>query len=234
MTPTAGSSASSPKTAGRRRAGGTYAAADARREAILDAATTAFAQAGYGSSSLARIAADAGTSATVVVHHFGSKERLLVAVLEQHEAVTRDRTIALETAGLLNSLAALRDLKLETATYNLAHPGRLQLFVQLSAEAGNPAHPAHERFRRRYVENRAAHERCLRAAIASGEIRDDVNVRSVAREIPAVSDGLQVQWALEPDSIDLHAELNSYFDRLSRALSPDGRTLPPPTELPQV
>ncbi|MGW2283014.1 TetR family transcriptional regulator [Streptomyces sp. NPDC001770] len=216
----------------RKRRGGTYAAADARREAILSAATAAFAQTGYGSSSLARIAADAGTSATVVVHHFGSKERLLTAVLECHEAVTRDRVLALEATGLLNGLAPLRDRALEAAAYNLAHPGRLQLFVRLSAEAGDPAHPAHERFLRRYAENRALHERCLRAAVATGEIRPDVDVRQVAGEIPAVSDGLQIQWALDPLSVDLPAALDGYYNRLSRALTRDGRSLPPPAALP--
>ncbi|GAA3311378.1 TetR/AcrR family transcriptional regulator [Streptomyces cinereospinus] len=234
MTRTAGSSPSRRTSAGRRRATGTYAAADARREAILAAATAAFAQAGYGSSSLARIAADAGTSATVVVHHFGSKERLLVAVLERHEARTRDRVLALEAAGLLNGLAPLRDAMVEATAYNLAHPGRLQLFVQLSAEASDPTHPAHERFRQRYAESRALHERCLRAAIATGELRPDANVRAVAHEIPAISDGLQVQWALDPESTDLRAGLISYFDRLAQALTTDGRTLPPPVTLPPV
>jgi AcrR family transcriptional regulator len=48
---------------------------------IITAATGCFATQSYGASSLSGIALEAGTSKQVVLHHFGTKERLYLAVL---------------------------------------------------------------------------------------------------------------------------------------------------------
>ena len=218
----------SPAPSRRRRSTGTYAAADARREAIAEAATSCFAQSGYLSSSLAQIAADAGTSATVVLHHFGSKERLLMAVLLRHESHLKERVAELDGQGRLDGLQALLDFALEQAAYNLAHPGRLQLFVRLSAEAGDPGHPAHGYFVERYHDVVEHLAQSLRAAIANGEVRPDTDCEQVAKELMAVSDGLQVQWALDQDRFDLPGGLYGYYDRLSRAVSVTGGGLTRP------
>jgi len=212
-------SAKAPRT---RRRTGTYAAADARRDAIIAAATECFAQSGYLNSSLAQIAADAGTSATVVLHHFGSKDKLLMEVLLRREQRTLRRMSELQEAGLLDSLPELLAASQEQHDYNLAHPGLLQLFIKLSVEAGRPDHPAHEYFVQRYAGAVTLVAGVLERAIAGGSVDSDTDVRQVAREILAVSDGLQVQWALaEPGHpLDLQSAFDSYFARLGRALAP--------------
>lgn len=215
-------SAPRPRARGRGRGTGSYAAADARRDAILTAATARFAASGYHTASLARIAADAGTSAPLVLHHFGSKERLLTAVLERREQRTERRLAELEAAGELMGLADLMAALQEQMAYNLANPGLLELFIKLSAEAGHPDHPAHDYFVRRYEQAAAQVKRVLQRDIASGAIRPDVDLPGVARELLAVSDGLQVQWALAKDRVDLLAALAAYAARLTRALAPDG------------
>jgi AcrR family transcriptional regulator len=55
----------------------------ARREAILGAAATAFAHAGYAATSMEDIAAASGVTKLIVYRHFDSKEALYRAVLEQ-------------------------------------------------------------------------------------------------------------------------------------------------------
>ena len=214
-----------PPTRRRRRSTGTYAAADARRAAIVESATAQFAQAGYLSASLARIADDAGTSATVVLHHFGTKERLLMAVLERRELRTVERLAELEAQGRLNSLRDVLDFSLEQTAYNLAHPGLLQLFIKLSAEAGAPDHPARPYFVERYRNAVELMGRVLRGAVDRGELRPDTDVHQVASELLAVSDGLQVQWALADSPFDLSGAISAYFERLARAISLDGRSL---------
>jgi AcrR family transcriptional regulator len=57
------------------------------RETILEAARRRFAAAGYEASSLRAIAADAGVDPALVVHYFGSKDRLFVAALQLPEAL---------------------------------------------------------------------------------------------------------------------------------------------------
>ncbi|MEA3055447.1 MAG: hypothetical protein QOD30_879, partial [Actinomycetota bacterium] len=56
---------------------------EARREAILRAAATAFAHAGFAATSMEDVAAACGITKLIVYRHFDSKEELYRAVLEQ-------------------------------------------------------------------------------------------------------------------------------------------------------
>ena len=64
------------------------------RVAILDAAERLFVERGFGSTSLADIAAEAGLSRATPSYFFGNKEQLYIAVLErvfaEREAATRE------------------------------------------------------------------------------------------------------------------------------------------------
>ncbi|MFC4020250.1 TetR family transcriptional regulator [Micromonospora sp. GCM10011542] len=51
------------------------------REAILDAARTAFAERGFDSASIRAIAATAGVDPALVHHYFGSKDQLFLAAM---------------------------------------------------------------------------------------------------------------------------------------------------------
>jgi AcrR family transcriptional regulator len=67
-----------------------------RREQILDAATRAFARAGFAATSLDTVAAEAGVSHVILYRHFASKSDLYRAVLDR--ACTR----LAETVGVDN------------------------------------------------------------------------------------------------------------------------------------
>jgi AcrR family transcriptional regulator len=58
---------------------------DARRRELLDALVEAFASGGIGGRSLREVAAAVGTSHRMLLHHFGSRDELLVAVVEEVE-----------------------------------------------------------------------------------------------------------------------------------------------------
>ena len=58
---------------------------DGRRRALLDAVIDAFAGGGIGRRPLRAIAEDVGTSHRMLLHHFGSRDELLVAVVEEVE-----------------------------------------------------------------------------------------------------------------------------------------------------
>jgi AcrR family transcriptional regulator len=65
-----------------------------RRRELLDALVTEFAGAGIGDRSLREIAEAIGTSHRMLLHHFGSRRELLLAIVEEVErrqmAVLRD------------------------------------------------------------------------------------------------------------------------------------------------
>jgi AcrR family transcriptional regulator len=56
-----------------------------RRKQLLDALVDEFAAGGVGDRSLREVAAAVGTSHRMLLHHFGSREGLLIAVVEEAE-----------------------------------------------------------------------------------------------------------------------------------------------------
>jgi AcrR family transcriptional regulator len=62
-----------------------------RQASILQAAARAFARTGFATTSMDDVAAEAGISRLIVYRHFGSKEELYRAVLEQVRARLKQR-----------------------------------------------------------------------------------------------------------------------------------------------
>ncbi len=56
-----------------------------RRRALLDALVATFAEGGIGGRSLREVARAVGTSHRMLLHHFGSREELLLAIVEEVE-----------------------------------------------------------------------------------------------------------------------------------------------------
>ena len=68
--------------------------AEARRAAILDAASTVFSARGYHSASIDDIAAEAGVSKALIYEHFSSKLELHAKLVEAHAAELYQRLAA--------------------------------------------------------------------------------------------------------------------------------------------
>src|SRR6476469_11236131 len=135
-----------------------------RREQIVDAATAVFAEFGYAGGSVRTIADRVGVSAASLLQHFGSKEGLLMAVLEDWDRHTVEARVTDVTG-----LDYFRHLP-EVMDAHLANRGLLELFSTIAAEATSPSHPAHEFIQQRYANNLATLATHLREAIEAGEI----------------------------------------------------------------
>ena len=184
---------------------GGYAKGLARREAIVDVATEFFGRVGYRGATMLQIAAACEISRAGLLHHFPTKESLLEAVLARRDEVDHRRTVAVMAASD-DGLAGLASL-VTAAERNATTPAIINLFAVLSAEAGDPSHPAHDYFVRRYVNSRASIERALQLAHDRGYLTPGLEPHALATEIVALMDGLQVQWLLAPDEIDMAALL---------------------------
>jgi AcrR family transcriptional regulator len=68
--------------------------AEARRAAILDAASTVFSARGYHSASIDDIAGEAGVSKALIYEHFASKQELHAKLVEAHAAELYERLAA--------------------------------------------------------------------------------------------------------------------------------------------
>lgn len=189
-----------------------------RREQILRTAADTFAARGFNNTSLADIAATLNITPAGVLHHFGSKTDLLTAVLELRDADDPPP----EGSGMLDHLVG-------TAERNSEHPGTTQLYAVLSAESATAEHPAQAWFRERYtVLRREVEEAVLdrigpehREAASTPGPSGHSPARSAAAAILAAMDGLQVQWLLDPESVDMAAVTGLVIDALVARLRAD-------------
>ncbi|MEU0932967.1 TetR/AcrR family transcriptional regulator [Embleya sp. NPDC005971] len=197
----------SRSAAGRKR--GAYAKTEARRTEILDAALAAFGRSGYRAGSVREIAKLVGMSPAGMLHHFDNKETLLAAVLEHREGIAH-RVASRHGITGLDTLVGL----VELARYNSTHRGIVELYCIVSAEATAADHPAHPYFVARYRRVRTRIAEALEHAARKGELRAGVVPARAARAAVALMDGLQVQWLLEPDEVDMPGELAEHFAAL--------------------
>ncbi|MGW0902862.1 TetR/AcrR family transcriptional regulator [Streptomyces sp. NPDC002853] len=204
------------------KARGTYAVGDERRRRILDTAVEHFAQWGFHASSLARIAKDVGVTQGGLLHHFRSKEDLLVSVLERSEEQDIEEFFAAEFASAADAFRRLIAL----ADYNSRRPGRTKMFNVLVGESSEPGHPARAFFSRRYDRVIAQLAATLSESVEAGELLANAPCDATACEVFAVMDGIQLQWALAPDDVDMAERLRAYLDRLYASISVAGTPLP--------
>jgi AcrR family transcriptional regulator len=187
---------------------GGYAKGDARRERIVAVATEIFGTQGFRAATMLQIAAACDISRTGLLHHFPTKESLLEAVLARRDAPTPSSSADTVTG---DGRAMLRRL-LDVVTHNATQPRIVNLFSVLSAEAGDPTHPAHDYFEQRYARLRGELRQSLTTLAAAGELAPGTDPDTLAVEIIALMDGLQVQWVLAPEVIDMAAVLEHRID----------------------
>ncbi len=176
----------------------------ARRAEILATALEVFGEQGYRGGSLREIAARVGISEAGILHHFGSKDALLAAVLEERDAKQAARREDAVAESVLDGVRAL-------VHHNASAPGLVALYAVLSAEATDPTHPAHDYFVNRYATIRHHDDSRFEALRDSGEIHAGVRMETLGQLVTAVLDGLQLQWLLAPDDVDMESLLEDFL-----------------------
>ncbi|WP_067568141.1 TetR/AcrR family transcriptional regulator [Nocardia acidivorans] len=188
---------------------------DDRREQIIDQALKSFAENGYRNSSIADIAERCGLSQPGLLHYFPNKAALLAAVLEYRDRLDTDR---LGMNRQLRGKDALGQL-VRLVEHNMHVPGLVQLFTVVTSEAVTLDHPARDWVVNRYRVLETFLAGALDGGIADGTLRPDINTTAIARQITAMMDGLQLQWLLDPERVDMAALFRAYIDGLSAQLS---------------
>jgi AcrR family transcriptional regulator len=184
---------------------GPYRNGARRREQIIAAATAVFGEFGFAGGSIRAIAERVGVAPATLLQHFGSKEGLLMAVLEEWDR----RTVEARLIGV-SGLAYFRRLP-EVMEFHLDKRGLLELFLTIAAEASSPTHPARDFIRRRYADNLATLAAHLQEAVDAGDVGhlSQAEIDQEVRLVTAVLDGIELQWLLDP-STDLVAGVTAY------------------------
>lgn len=178
-----------------------------RRRQIFDEATRIVGQRGYYGFSVQELADSCGLTVAGVLHHVGTKEKLLIALLEDRDR----RDAAAVTGGRVTEVATVDDLRRmlrDVVVRNSTQPEQVRLFTVLRSEALYREHPAYDYFRTRDLR--------VVDALARPLAGTPEQARSTARHILAAMSGLEEQWLRFPDDIDLVAE----WDRMAAAILP--------------
>ncbi|MFC8040152.1 TetR/AcrR family transcriptional regulator [Paenarthrobacter sp. NPDC057355] len=184
---------------------GPYAKSEERRQTILDAAHAVFAARGYRGGSLQDVADRAGMSQTSLLHYFPSKRDLLMSVLERRDEITSGAFPDDMEEGLVDSV-------IRTALYNEDIPGVIELYTVLCAESVTDEHPGRDYFTERYERLRTSYSRRFSELGAEGRLRPGVDPDQAATSLVALWDGLQTQWLLAPDQVDVAKGLRGYLE----------------------
>ena len=170
-----------------------------RRAEIVRAALEVIAERGYRGASLAAVAERVGLTQQGLLHHFPTKDALLVAVLEE-----RDNWDAVP-AGSWRV-----DLLTSLVEYNAMRPGIIQTFSALLGESVTEGHPAREYFTDRYTRVRESMAVALRAEYGD-RLPNGLTPERTAPLLVAVMDGLQYQWLLDPESVDMPGAFRDFL-----------------------
>lgn len=163
-----------PNTSGSARPTRPLAKSAATRRRVIEAAARMLVEQGYAATRLSDIAAAAGLQTGSLYYHFDSKESLVEEVLRYgvqfthtHVRVIVEQLPESATAGdrLAAAVGGFLEATLELGNMSPAH---VRTFHQLPPEIQDSLRPIRRAFARFW-------EELIDAAIASGEIRDDID-----------------------------------------------------------
>ena len=153
---------------------------------ILRAAKQLFAQNGYENTSTVAIAREAGTSESQLMKHFGSKQGLLIAILDRgwNGVVERAKVTAQQTSASQRLIAILT-----AATIEFENDSQFKVLAAL--EARRVRKDSNEvMVSRGYKRYREMFDRVLQDMHTEGMIRSDLNLDAVRAAILGFADGL--------------------------------------------
>lgn len=206
-----------PQIRGRR----TRRCPEERRTQILEEALRFIGERGFYGFSIRKLARRCGMTDPGLLHHFNSKEKLLVALLEVGDRIQREAMpsivdapsdICAEPLSYPQVLDLLRGIVLRSAD----QPEFVKLYAVLQAEALQRDHPAHNYF--------VAREAAALDGIVQ-MIRPYVSApRSTAVQLLALIKGLELEWLRSDQALDIVGEWDAALMRLmpQRSYDPSG------------
>jgi AcrR family transcriptional regulator len=177
-----------------------------RRQQILDSAIELFAQRGVDRASMRTVGEAIGVSHAALRHYFSSRDELLVEVYRTHEARAPEETSPADESAVGSIVAA--------AERNRSIPGLVELYATLTTDALAEEHAVTREFvRDRFRQLRQTLAARIESGQRAGRIAADIDPADAAALVIAASDGLQIQWLLDPGAVDVGRSL-SILERL--------------------
>jgi AcrR family transcriptional regulator len=180
-----------------------------RRQLILAEALRTIGEEGYRAFSLPKLARRCGLTNAGLLHHVGSKEGLLIALLEERDRLDEIAVVAMALGGAPaapSTREGVLHLLRTVVIRNSQQPELVRLYVMLRTEALMRDHPAHAYF----AEREAASIEAFRQLVAPYA----TDALAVGRQISALMIGLEAQWLRENADFDLVGEWDKVADKI--------------------
>lgn len=187
-----------------------------RKAEILQVACEHFAQHGFHGATLSAIAKAVGLSEPGLLHYFPSKVDLLQGVLNYRDQADKAKYLAILEQEKSSLFSALQDL----VNVNEKRSGLVQLFTVMVGESINKEHPSHDFFVQRYRALRKALANYLDQDLVGRGLKDDVDLEQLGVLILAVMDGLQIQWLLDPENVDMTRAFELFSSAIQAHINP--------------
>lgn len=184
---------------------------------ILDAAYVVFARRGYGGAAVDEILAEADVSKGAFYHHFPSKEAVFQALLSER---ARRCTEAMAAAVVTGASVADNVRNVLRAGWNIltADPAwaniQMEFWVQATREQW-----AREAMSDSFRQCRQFLAEAIAAAQQTGTVRAQLDPEAAARLVIALSDGILVQWRIQPDDVHPDQLIDSMADMITLFLT---------------
>jgi AcrR family transcriptional regulator len=200
------------------------AGADSRTR-ILAAAWQVFAAKGFWGGTLNEVAVTAGLTRAGLLHHYPSKQDVLIALLEDRDRWVRE-AVPDRAAGA--TMREYLDAEVADVLPVLLEERRImQLAHMMTAEAAGEQHPAHDWVAGRYAGIRDRLSDSVRSSIAAGEAPADLDPEATAAAMLGTMEGLENQWLVDPEAVDI-AHALAQLRILLTAARPGGPASPTP------
>ncbi|WP_123026539.1 TetR/AcrR family transcriptional regulator [Mycolicibacterium stellerae] len=194
---------------------------EAARKLIIDAAIKLLAEEGYQRTTFTRIQDCAGVSRGLITYHFGSKAKLIEAVI----ASTRDTFSAealeplKEAATGLDAILGMITSYFDRLTVN-PKPAAVMLVLAVSADAD--AAEVKAAVSQRYAEMRQELYDWIERGRADGSVASSIEPVSYAALLEGVIRGVALQYLVDPGTFDIRGARDAAVRMVTAALAGSG------------
>ena len=191
---------------------------DAAVKRLKEAATAVISERGLDAFTLEEVGARAGFSRGLARYHFGSKERLVAAVVEDLAASARSAIVH------WSMKAATLESVIDVISVACKSPDQARARVLTMLAAAACTAPTVKQM----VVEMDSHvttgvAKLIRGAQAAGEVAQTVEPDAAALAIVASLRGISSRWALNPDGFDLRSAGEVLASVVRKGLSPARR-----------
>lgn len=184
---------------------------------LLRAAGDLVAEGGYQSMTLATVGERAGYSRSLATARFGSKSKLLEALVDEIVVRWDVKTVEPNLQGL-GGLDAVRVILTSIKNAYERDPRSLSILYALIFEAVGPVPELRDRFTEFHDHLRARMATYIRDGVADGSIVPGVDPEGYAAMIVAQLRGVGYLWKLDPTGIDSGSVLGTFIDQVLAGL----------------